>query len=452
MGEDYGCTLQDKEVRCWGSHGKKNDDYHQTTTPRFLKNPRAVSIGEEHTCALDEAGKVVCWGTEFFSGLHLFPPANLYLESISAGNYHTCGIRDHSVICWGDKTDGAAYPPYGRLKNPRVVAAGSSHTCALDDTGVQCWGSNDRGQTKVPQDISNPRLLSVATDNSCVIDDSGVKCWGDDDWGKLKVPTDLVNPRAIAVARDHVCVLDDSGVRCWGENDFGQITVPSDLQHPRFVAASKGRTCALDDSGMRCWGKWDNGTQNSIRRSKPEFFLPHWADDMRGYTYGEKTVFLDSLQQEVLNSISGKGFSSAEQQLVVFLANGWMQAMTPEVFLRRLTPEWNFHFRRLRDLSGVKSANDIAQTTETLRVAVKMLHVALSSIKAVVPIERQKDIEAVVADIGATLANTEITAVEAKGLMKSYESHRELVTTISGSERLAPTAAVLRDLAAWIKR
>src|SRR5690242_13584922 len=60
-------------------------------------------------------------------------------RSVSAGAYHTCGVRlDDTVACWGLNLDGQAKAPAGKFKS---VSAGVRHTCGvrLDDT-VACWG------------------------------------------------------------------------------------------------------------------------------------------------------------------------------------------------------------------------------------------------------------------------------------------------------------------------
>ena len=62
--------------------------------------------------------------------------------SVSAGENHTCGVRDTGTIeCWGKNDYGQSTPPGGTFAS---VAAGYRHTCGLRDTGaVECWGYNE---------------------------------------------------------------------------------------------------------------------------------------------------------------------------------------------------------------------------------------------------------------------------------------------------------------------
>ncbi|MDO9181919.1 MAG: RCC1 domain-containing protein, partial [Bacteriovorax sp.] len=77
-----------------------------------------------------------CWGYK----ANEYVPANLRNpKMISAGSDHTCAIDDEGVKCWGANYYGQTDVP-ANLKNPRMISAGSDHTCAIDDEGLKCWG------------------------------------------------------------------------------------------------------------------------------------------------------------------------------------------------------------------------------------------------------------------------------------------------------------------------
>ena len=75
-----------------------------------------VAAGTLHTCALTNAGSVVCWGSSLYdqigaAGSRSNPWSNPTpvgisglgaVRSIGAGAYHTCAaLRDGSAQCWG---------------------------------------------------------------------------------------------------------------------------------------------------------------------------------------------------------------------------------------------------------------------------------------------------------------------------------------------------------------
>lgn len=234
-----------------------------SNVPTDLVNPRQVSVGGGHACALDDNG-VHCWG-EYFDGYgQAYVPNNLVNPThVASGIRHTCAVDENGVQCWGSNETGESDVPEG-LVNPRQVAAGKYHTCALDDNGVHCWGWGIHGETDVPTDLINPRYVAAYGNASCALDDSGVRCWGRNTNNvPVSVPREFQNPRQVAIGGDHLCVLDDAGVNCWGSNQYGQIAVPGALVKPRHVAAGNDHTCILDANGIYCMGSDSYGQVTS---------------------------------------------------------------------------------------------------------------------------------------------------------------------------------------------
>jgi alpha-tubulin suppressor-like RCC1 family protein len=148
----------------------------------------AISAGGVHTCAIRDDGSVVCWGYGGdgrlgygnSSSVGDGPPdpsvgsvgpvglGGHTAKAISAGENHTCAILDDGTVrCWGYGAGGQL--GYGNTSNvgdgppdPSVasvgpvdlgghtavaISAGTSHTCALLDNGtVRCWGLGAYGQ------------------------------------------------------------------------------------------------------------------------------------------------------------------------------------------------------------------------------------------------------------------------------------------------------------------
>jgi len=58
---------------------------------------------------------------------------------ISVGYEHTCALDDSGVHCWASNDQGQLDVPF--LDQPSEISAGGHHTCAKDATGVRCWGA-----------------------------------------------------------------------------------------------------------------------------------------------------------------------------------------------------------------------------------------------------------------------------------------------------------------------
>ncbi|HVU51066.1 MAG TPA: RCC1 repeat-containing protein, partial [Polyangia bacterium] len=171
--------LASNDLLCWGrnTNGQLGDgDETSSAVPvaapfrgKVVGPPMAVvSAGDAHTCALDVAGEVWCWGSGADNRLGTGHTDDVTLPStptgftgavdVAAGGAHTCiASADHLAFCWGANDDGQlgidedTFPngstPVPGLTNVTRVAAGAAHTCAIrDDGSVWCWGSNTSGQ------------------------------------------------------------------------------------------------------------------------------------------------------------------------------------------------------------------------------------------------------------------------------------------------------------------
>ena len=86
-----------------------------------------ISAGLFHTCGLREDNTVACWGNDDFA--QSSPPSGIF-QTVSTGRFHTCGLmEDNTVACWGDDLWGESSPPSGIFQ---TVSAGLFHTCGLN--------------------------------------------------------------------------------------------------------------------------------------------------------------------------------------------------------------------------------------------------------------------------------------------------------------------------------
>lgn len=306
----------------------------------------AIGAGREHTCALRADTGVVCWGHDMQGqlgdggvaqdavpvpveviGVDNAPLTNI--TQVFGGAFHSCALdRAAQVWCWGNN-------PYGQLgdgsyaERPRAVrvrkagglevltdvvelAVGHDHNCAR--TGANqawCWGRNDDGAIGNGSAEHQPLAVRVRADATTLLEnvvsigagsffscaallDGTAKCWGagwrdrlgngvDDTPVNHDVPTDVVErpdgPAFQEVAKVAVgsvgCVVTrDTAVWCWGRDQYGTTggrggsTVPSpvflgdevQLTGVDRLVSHYAHNCAHLTSGrFVCWGRNTGG-------------------------------------------------------------------------------------------------------------------------------------------------------------------------------------------------
>ncbi len=209
----------------------------------------SVAAGFQHTCALLDDGRVKCWGRSLSGVLGLgskeswgdepnemgdaLPAVNLgtgvIALGISTGTETACALLDAGKIkCWGSNFPGSLglgdtknrgddpgemgdNLPFLDLGNgalPVSVSAGGNHICAGIEGGkVKCWGSSQSGQLGLgdsqtrgddpgemgdnlpPADLgpgAGVATLSTGDGHTCgLLEEGRVKCWGANSWGIL---------------------------------------------------------------------------------------------------------------------------------------------------------------------------------------------------------------------------------------------------------------------------
>lgn len=173
-------------VVAWGA-GESNPNswphFGQSVVPNNMGPCKRVSAGGYHSLAIDNNNKIHAWG----AGSEGIPvqcsaqppnpqavhfsqstiPDNIkdveFIE-ISAGKFHSCGIRKDNglVMCWGagwtaQAGGGICQVNWGQsivgatLGKCISISAGGYHTCAIKENGiVECWGKNTQGQCIAP--------------------------------------------------------------------------------------------------------------------------------------------------------------------------------------------------------------------------------------------------------------------------------------------------------------
>jgi alpha-tubulin suppressor-like RCC1 family protein len=182
----------------------------------------ALAAGGDHTCALTGSGAVRCWGwnargqlgngsqafTALPAGVSGLGNGNL---AVAAGTSHTCALNAaRGVVCWGSNQSGqlgngslvdssVPVPVSGLAGDVQALALGSDFSCALTVSGaVFCWGGN--GSNQLGDGTSERRLVPTPV--------SGLG----------------TGATRIGAGSQHACaVVGGSEIRCWGSNLLGQL-------------------------------------------------------------------------------------------------------------------------------------------------------------------------------------------------------------------------------------
>ena len=184
-----------------------------------------VSLGQNHSCGLTTTGGVKCWGrndngrlgdntnvqrsipVDVLDNAGVAPLANV--AALSAGDNHTCALTNAGVVkCWGFNDNGQlgngtltdSFRPVdvtGLPPGVNEIGSGGGFTCARNGGQVRCWGDNFVGtlgngsvtDSSVPVlvlDVTNAVQMGVGYNHACVTTSAGaVRCWGSDQGGEL---------------------------------------------------------------------------------------------------------------------------------------------------------------------------------------------------------------------------------------------------------------------------
>ena len=265
-----------------------------------------VAAGENGTCALKSSGEVLCWGVQAMEQLgngettnknhpvsvkesEANSASNLSgIIQINGGGYHTCALNEGGkVLCWGKNRSGQlgngatveaneSYPVFvhesesssNHLTNIVQIKGGLYHTCALSSVGgAYCWGAGNYGQ--------------LGSSDETYFHEGDGEYYGVNRHAPLAV---LVEDQGIPLnniaeigpgGSVHSCaLLKEGGVKCWGLSSSGRLgngsTAFASHYFPLDVLAESGsgnlagmvklssanqNNCGLSSNGeVKCWG------------------------------------------------------------------------------------------------------------------------------------------------------------------------------------------------------
>jgi|TARA_B110000208_G_scaffold189476_1_gene251109 alpha-tubulin suppressor-like RCC1 family protein len=124
----------------------------------------SITSGERHSCAIDAAEDVVCWGENDVGQAPPVASSAKNFSFASTGNHHTCAIeRGGGVVCFGSDSYGQSSPPAAASLSAVQLSLGIAHTCSVDAVGdAVCWGLNAFAQTTPPSHISTLKFSQIS--------------------------------------------------------------------------------------------------------------------------------------------------------------------------------------------------------------------------------------------------------------------------------------------------
>ncbi len=215
-------------VRCWGANefgalgdGTTGRELTAVNVSGLTTGVASIAAGARHSCSLDSAGVVECWGWNFSSQLGNGRPSNNRIQPVAvtalgsaavnrvaAGDGSTCAVTTAGATkCWGWNESGQlgdgsnenrliAVDAVGLTTGSTAIASGGAHTCALGSGGAaRCWGSNSNGQlgngsvvgqfapTGVTGLSAGVQAIATGAKHSCAVTASGAaQCGGRTLW------------------------------------------------------------------------------------------------------------------------------------------------------------------------------------------------------------------------------------------------------------------------------
>lgn len=285
-GLEHTCGIRnDSDLYCWGSESGGALGIADATAPLLIPTRVGddsdwthVTADRLKTCAIRNDGDLYCWGYNNAGQLGIGNSDTMNTptqvgtstsyetdwQAISPGEWHTCGIRDGELYCWGstaylgslgDGTTNSSNVPVRVGTSPDLhddwthVTVSYNRTCAIRDGQTYCWGYKPVGDgtdtsrllpTKISDDETATDITS-AQDHACAIWNGNLMCWGSNNAYQLGTTAPSTDkPIQIGTHDDWTTLSNTCGIRdggklfCWGNNSSGQLGLP-DTDSPQPV-------------------------------------------------------------------------------------------------------------------------------------------------------------------------------------------------------------------------
>lgn len=251
-GATHSCVLQEaRDVFCFGGNGTGQ------SAPQTRGDVLSIGLGYAHSCARVTGGDVVCWGRNTVG--QASGRAQGDVLALSVGMEHTCYLTvDSNVTCvgWNQFGQAAGYGGGDAI----AIVAGGAYTCALLTSGnATCWGGSP---DSIRRGYGGGDAIAIFGGSisgiACVLTSARVlDCWGkyasgSGDW--TYSGGDVV---AVSTGRYQTCVLVESGnVFCRrGFGDAHGADAPYEGGDAVALVSGEEHNCVLTTSDrVICWG------------------------------------------------------------------------------------------------------------------------------------------------------------------------------------------------------
>ncbi|MCK5322096.1 MAG: hypothetical protein KAJ47_02430, partial [Candidatus Aenigmarchaeota archaeon] len=388
-GNHHTCgLLSNGSAMCWGRDsdgqlGDGNDDQADEYSPVFVDIGyifSSISNGEDHTCGILSNGSVMCWGRDSNGQLGdgnddqvdeyspVFVDTEYTFSSISAGQYHTCGILiNGSAMCWGwdffgvlgdgDDDQADEYSPVfvdteytfssisiGTVQACGVLTNGSAMCWGYDFYGTLGDGDDDQATEYSPVFVDTSYTfssISVMLHHSCgVLTNGSAMCWGYDSNGQLGDGNDDQADEYTPVFVDteytfdsifagwyHTCgVLTNGSAMCWGYDGNGELGdgYPSENKYsPVFVdteysfsliSAGMDHTCSVMTIGsVLCWGSDNDGQLGDGDDDEADEYSPVFVDTSMLSDYNDGLLYFQHSEKYLASILPYSATSKGEE-------------------------------------------------------------------------------------------------------------------------------------------
>ncbi|WNC70804.1 Calx-beta domain-containing protein [Thalassotalea psychrophila] len=224
LGEYFSCALTaSKQVKCWGDNyngylglelTSEGDNENIGDSPSELGNNlqyidfgkdllvEKLAVGEDHSCAILDNGRIKCWGDGSRGRL-------------GYGNSDDIGNVD------GDMGDNLAFVDLGSDEagvhfKAIDISLGSLSSCAVLENGqIKCWGYNDSSQLGLDSIEFQESQENIGDE----ADEMGNNLLA------INFKDDKLASR-VFITYGHTCALfEDNSLACWGGNYSGQVGI-----------------------------------------------------------------------------------------------------------------------------------------------------------------------------------------------------------------------------------